>query len=398
METLTGVGASLLTLCAIATIAACSGTPPTSLTTPSPGAGAASASKAASFSGVTSTPAAPPVTASAGTAPSASPLATAKPRPFRPRRLSKPLNTFPTRASTETATPIDIDSIPLAAAVDTGTDASKFTLRRRDSTPKNCPPKTFPPKRITYSLDLHSIWPMLIQVGPVTLPDRSFLDGLHDTPALDRIPRSGQVPATWISVLRTKGEDAVDVTEFDGTYDTATSQGLADSKVRVRAPTLATDTSMYAYRRCVEHCDAPAADRAEELTLIGPSAVWVGSTEESTNHSVDHRTAFTRLTVPIHAGSATTLEIVAFDDDVIRFRKGRLPMIFGEVGKENQWTTFSLEIVWPEGMTSPSLTLFVSHGSGDTSALRNDVTSLFVVPGFASVSGCIGRDVFGSIQ
>ena len=398
MESLTSRGAPALGLCAIGVVVACSGVPPTSLAARSSGDGVAPASAAAASPAVASTIAAPSTTSSGSGAVSVSPRAPAKPRPFRPLRPSRPLNTFPTRATTETATPVDIDAIPLATAVDIGTDASKFTLRRLDSTPKNCPPKTWPPKRITYSLELHSIWPMLMQVGSVTLPDRSFLDGLHDTPALDRIPRSGQVPATWASVLRANGGDAVDVTELDGTYDVATSQGLADSKVRVRAPMLGTDTSIYAYRRCSEHCDGAAADRTEELTLIGPPAVWVGSTEESTNHSVDQRASFTRLTVPIHAGSATTLEIIAFDDDVVRFRKGRLPMIFGEVGKENQWTTFSLEIVWPEETTSPSLTAFVSHGSGDTSAIRNDLTSLFVVPGFAFVSGCIGRDVFGSIQ
>ncbi len=331
-------------------------------------------------------PASDGVATSTETAPAKRPL-----RPFRPRL---PVNSFPTRAATEQATSIDFDAIPTATAVALGVESSTFKLTALDLTPKNCPPHRRAHVRMTHSLALYASQPMLVQVGSVLLPNARFLDGLHETPVLDRLPDTGRVPATWLSLLRGTGEDAVDVTEFDGAYDAASSVGAADTKVQAHVPTLLPDSGIYAFRRCVKRCDGPAADRNEELTLIGPPAIWVGSSEASVDHSTDRRTPFTRITVPLRRGSSATLEIVAFDDDIVRFKKGLPPFMFGQVKKQDRWTTLSLEVVWQGESSSPDVDLYVGHASGETSTLRSDIDVLFVPLGLSFESGCRPDETF----
>ena len=307
-----------------------------------------------------------------------------KKRTFRSRPL-KPIGTFPARASTGEAVPIDLEAIPVATSVDVGTEGATFTLKRLDLTPR-CPPRSYAPSRITYSLAFFASSNVSMRIGSVTLPPRKFLDGFHETPALNQLPQKGSLPATWVALKRRPLEDTIDVTEMDGVYHVETSRGAAESKAEVRvAPIL--DDGLYAYRRCVSGCDTDS-QRTEELTLIGPPAAWAGSSEESIDHAFDVRTPFTRISVPLRRGSSGTLELVAFDDDVARFKKGLPPLVYAELGSKNRWTTYSLEVVWPAESSSPSLDVFVSHASGEVGWLRNDLSTVFVEPAVSPMSVC----------
>jgi hypothetical protein len=307
-----------------------------------------------------------------------------KKRTFRSRPL-KPIGSFPARASIGDATSIDFDAIPLATSVDVGTDAAKFVLKRLDLT-AHCPPRSYAPSRITYSLGLFALSSFSMRIGSVTLPARKFLDGFHEIPSLNQLPTSGLLPSTWVAIKRRPLEDGIDVTQLDGFYQAETSNGAARSKAEVRAPAIL-DERVYAYRKCVSGCDA-VGERTEELTLIGPPAVWAGSSEESIDHAFDVRTPFTRISVPLHRGSAATLEMVAFDDDVDRFKKSLPPLVHEEVGHTNRWTTFSLEIVWSQESASPNLNLFVSHASGEVAWLRPDIDAVFTEPSVSPMSTC----------
>jgi len=220
----------------------------------------------------------------------------------------------------------------------------------------------------------------------VTLPARKFLDGFHEIPALNQLPQRGIVPSTWVAIKRQPHDSAVDVTQMDGFYDAETSSGAARSKAIVHAPAIL-DEAVFAYRRCVSGCDA-GGERIEELTLIGPPAIWAGSSEESIDHAFDVRTPFTRISVPLRRGSAATLEMVALDDDIDRFKKSLPPLVHEEVGHTNRWTTVSLEIVWSQENESPSLNLFVSHASGEVAWLRTDVDTLLAEPSVSPMSTC----------
>ena len=305
------------------------------------------------------------------------------PKPPKPAApvLPNKLLTFPKRAATGDATAIDFDSLPIAKELPIGYEAAAFSLTR-DVLPHGCPPDEALEESTLDTLRLPSAKRFVLRIGSVTLPSTKLLDGGHFDPALDPILGVKKImPATWSALAPGREADAADVTDFEGTFDSASGRGVARSKSEARATSLV-DGVLYAYRRCTEYCVfAPATPaRREELTLIGPPAVWIGSSDETSRQALNRRAAFTRITAPLQVGSSATLVLVALDGDVASFAKGTAPVDTTTLGAEKSWTTFTLDLVWSEGSKEPTIQLFVGHTRGDPQTIRPDLASVFLGP------------------
>jgi hypothetical protein len=244
-------------------------------------------------------------------------------------------------------------------------------------------------ERVTWSTDLSARDTQVVRIGNITLPSAKMLDGAHDDYALEPLAAKAILPAGWTVLTGERAHDGVDVTDFRGSFDTASGRGLATSLAKTRA-TAIIDGVLYAFRRCVAHCESPigSSSRREEIALIGPPAVWTGSTAEADKQALDRRTPFTRVGAPLEIGSSATLELVAFDGDIARFENGLAPMELPTEQKDKTWTTYSLDVVWPLGNEKPSLNLYVAHSDGDPTTIRPDIASLYNEPEASPPSYC----------
>jgi hypothetical protein len=244
-------------------------------------------------------------------------------------------------------------------------------------------------ERVTWLTDLGASDTKLVRIGSITLPSAKLLDGAHEEYALGPLATKAVLPAGWIVLSSQRAHDGVDATAFDGSFDTASGRGQASSLAKVRA-TAIVDGVLYAFRRCTAHCADPvgSGSRREELTLIGPPAVWTGSTAETSKQALDRRTPFARVTSPLEMGSSATLELVVLDGDIGRFQRDLPPDDMAAMQKEKGWTTYSLDVVWPLGTEKPSLNLFVAHSEGNPTNIRPDITTLFAEPAPSSPSHC----------
>jgi len=314
------------------------------------------------------------------------------PKPPKPaaRVLPNKLLTYPTRPATGDGMAIDFDALPVAKELPIGYEAAAFSLTR-DVLPHGCPPDEALEESTLDTLRFPSGRPFVLRIGSVTLPSTKLLDGGHFDSALDAVLGVKKImPATWSALSPGRAADAVDVTDFEGTFDSASGRGVAQSKSEARA-TAVVDSVLYAYRRCTEYCVfAPGtAARREELTLIGPPAVWIGSTDETSRQALNRRAPFTRVTAPLQVGSSATLVLVALDGDVASFEKGTAPVDGTTLGAEKSWTTFTVDLVWPEGSKEPTIQLFVGHTRGDPQTIRPDLSSVFLGPETSPPPRCV---------
>jgi hypothetical protein len=240
------------------------------------------------------------------------------------------------------------------------------------------------PERISWLLDLAAPGPTVVRIGGVTLPEQRYLDGHYDVQSLDNpLAQSGHFPAAWTTLEHTGGR--ADVVQHFGVYDGDSRVASAQSELTARATPLV-DGVLYAFRRCSAHCDGKRGARDQELTLIAPPAVWAGTSDATVDHGIQFRAPFTAISTPVQPGSSATLEVVVLDSDIERFERGLDP--FEGAWKEMNWTTFSVEVVWPEASSTPSVTLFVSHGGGPPAHLRPDGQGPYTVPEVLAPAGC----------
>ena len=343
---------------------------------------------------------APPKAAMAPVSTAGAPGDRAKPeaadvtQPHARRRFSRgyPRFAIPPRSGMDEVTPVDWSALPIAHDSSVGTVGAAFTLHRVDLTP-SCRRGDYAEHLGSWAIDLSTALPLVIRIGGTTLPPSEFLDGNHDTDEILGTLMKGQVvAATWSALSPMRSRDHVDVTVFDGSFDPRTGRGAAQSKSSVRAMAVSDDV-LYAYRKCVSRCDEPVGspERDDEISLVGPPAVWIGSTAEPAAQHLNRRTPFTRLSAPIHPGSSATLSLTSFDDDIARFKGSFASAPFGPSVGDPQWTTFSLEAVWPAESPTPNVNLFVGHAKGDALVLRPDVGSLYDEPSALHPSPCRAR-------
>ena len=302
--------------------------------------------------------------------------------------LPSPIALYPARSLTDEPTPVDFESIPLANDLVASAPPPKFSLKRLDLSAGPCPPGSYATRRITWLLELAEAATTVVQIRGVTLPEHGYLDGTHDVPRLDDlVVGRGNAPAVWTTLERTGGR--ANVTEHVGVYDGESGVASAQSELTA-SPSALVDGVLYAFRRCSAHCNKKLGERDEAVTLIAPPAVWAGASDETVDHGVEFRAPFTAISTAVRPGSSATLEAVVLDSDVERFKRGLTR--FERAWEDKNWTTFSLEVVWPKASAAPSVTLFVSHGGGSPAHLRPDAQPTFPEPEVSPPARCVERN------
>lgn len=123
---------------------------------------------------------------------------------------------------------------------------------------------------------------------------------------------------------------------------------------------------VYAYRRCVEGCDAPygSAKRAEELGVVTSPALWISSSGWGSNGTLG-RDAFSRGYATIRPGATATIVVglPPANDALGPLRSENIT-----AADMDHADTFDIEVVWPEG-AEPTMTMFRGRASGTPALL-----------------------------
>lgn len=136
----------------------------------------------------------------------------------------------------------------------------------------------------------------------------------------------------------------------------------------IRAEKLETGTAealvpgrVYAYRRCVEGCDAPlgSAARVEEVGVVTSPAIWISSSGWGSNGARGKDT-FSRGFARVEVGATATIVVGLPPADAAQGLLRSTPTNEGA-------DTFDIEVTWTDGV--PELTLFEGHVEGSAAAL-----------------------------
>lgn len=257
---------------------------------------------------------------------------------------------------------INYESIPLMEEkpAQSSTAGTEFKLVRQDLTPK-CPSGMEPRRKITWQLKSAWTSPMVAKIDAFILPSLKLGSGQYEDPqqTLEAL-REYVGDAEWggfSSATATK--DAIDFSRFSGSFNKLTAQ--AKTMGSVHATALVSDT-LYAFRRCVSGCNAPLTSdsRVEEITMIGPPALWLGSSGALAEQKLQPDQAFTIVKAQVRPGGSASLQLMTWDEGVRQFHGGTPSMNPGQtlVGKKVQ--DYTLDVVWQSG-TTPDLTLYVNE-------------------------------------
>jgi hypothetical protein len=171
--------------------------------------------------------------------------------------------------------------------------------------------------------------------------------------------------AEWVAIDENgRSTDFVDVEHATGAFDGFEHAGTAMSRGSVRAEAIVPAT-IYAFRRCVEHCTAPLDNpsRIEILEMIGPPATWIGTTGAPSFDPVPSLADFSHVAAIVRPGRSASVTLVSARKTVRSFAN-KVPGVGPgggsegiSAGDETHDQTFTLELVWPEG-EAPQLTFF----------------------------------------
>ena len=152
---------------------------------------------------------------------------------------------------------------------------------------------------------------------------------------------------------------------YEGPFDPHACRAKASRAWRVAAPKLAVG-GVFAFRAKDGACSPVSrllVGHEERLEVVGPRALWLGSSDPHSIHREEIDGSFSRLTIPVWPGGAGSAVLDVIGSEI------RTP---GEVlGAPNGTSVFSysFEVVWPERETAPSATAFVSGLSGDAQSM-----------------------------
>ncbi len=180
------------------------------------------------------------------------------------------------------------------------------------------------------------------------------------------------VPFEWTVVDEAnRDRKSASITHADGTLDVTRLVATIDRAGTVDAIALEPGL-VYAFRRCDAHCDAPLTDpaRVEEVTIVGPPALWVGTSASTERQNTAHDSAFSDVSALVRAGSSMSISMLVSRESLSTFRKSDEPK--DKTASDDAWVarpeSFSLEVVWPLG-DAPNVTFF----RGALGALDQDV-------------------------
>ncbi len=286
----------------------------------------------------------------------------------------------PKRSVSKEVTTIDYDAIPILDGKNARPDekaALAFT-RRRDVT-ETCSEgygleRWFvPPSAPFLGASAH----LRVAGAHVALVGRELIDdgGVLATSVTLKKP----VAFEWTTVDEAKRErDRVPIAHADGTFDGSRLVARIDRAGTVDAMAIVPGL-VYAFRRCDAHCDAPLTDRdrVEEVTIVGPPALWVGTSASSERQSTADDGAYSDVSASVRPGSSMSLSMLVSRERVAAFRKSDDKS--DKSASDDKWIarpeSFSLEVVWPVG-EAPSATFF----RGALGALDQDVEGPRVAP------------------
>ncbi|MFO0611814.1 MAG: hypothetical protein U0414_04440 [Polyangiaceae bacterium] len=274
------------------------------------------------------------------------------------------------RSEVSKSVAINYESIPLMEEK-TPTSSSlgaEFKLVRQDQTPK-CPAGMEPRRKVTWQLKSSWTSPMVAKIDSFVLPSLKLGNGQYEDPqqTLETL-REYVGDAEWGGfTTSTATKDAIDYSRFSGSFDRLSAK--AKTMGSVHAPALVSDT-LYAFRRCVSGCNAPLTSdqRVEEVTLIGPPALWLGSSGALAEQKLQPDQAFTIVKSLVRPGGSASLQLMTWDDGVRQFHGGAPSANPGQqlVGKKVQ--DYTLDIVWQSSST-PDVTLYINESDATAEQL-----------------------------
>ncbi|MFO0612206.1 MAG: hypothetical protein U0414_06450 [Polyangiaceae bacterium] len=262
------------------------------------------------------------------------------------------------------ATAIEYAALPLMADESqcSGTDAGtgtarscandRFTLSRR-SVHETC-------SRIgqlihydTWSLtglDAHSrVW---IEGAPVLSLDRLIAGTYEDSVGqFEALSSRAPASADWMTVQIPPGE-SMRIARCAGVFDGGALTARAVWKQSVQAKAIL-PRRVFVFRACEEGCDRPLDDprRVEVIRLLAPRAQWVGTGGDAKEAVIPRGQSFTLLETHVRPGASSMLEVVYDRESAASF--GAL----SDPQAEPELTSFTLDIVWPEGQ-APTATAY----------------------------------------
>ncbi len=304
----------------------------------------------------------------------------------------------PTRATLEKLKAIDWTILPEASPVDlaTSADGASFEIVGRDVTSKTCSAGLVGAFKVGFFVEGIDRRSAVFRLGDSVLPRRDLVtnrldDGagtLTSNMAAMRSPSATQIApgdglhAVWIAIdERARSDTSVDVERFEGSFAPSTLRGHATRAFAARAVAVLPST-LYAFRRCETGCDAPldSPTRVEDVELVGPPPLWLGTTGATQPQLVGTNEAFSDVSARVEPGSSASLSIVTTDEAIAQFRKEpwssqKVPTI----------VTFSIEIVWPR-TGDAEIDLFSGRIKGNPA----DVPAATYTPG-GSDPDCVPR-------
>jgi|JI10StandDraft_1071094.scaffolds.fasta_scaffold37579_3 hypothetical protein len=264
---------------------------------------------------------------------------------------------------------INYESIPLMEdkTPTSSVAGSEFKLVRQDLTPK-CPQGMEPRRKVTWQLKSGWSSPLVAKIDAFVLPSLKLGNGQYEDPQqqLETL-REYVGDAEWGGFLSsTATKDSIDYSRFSGSFDKLNAK--AKTMGTVKATALVSDT-LYAFRRCVSGCNAPLTSdqRVEEVTIIGPPALWLGSSGGLAEQKLQPDQAFTIVKSLVRPGGSASLQLMTWDDGVRMFHGGT-PSMNGQalVGKKVQ--DYTIDVVWQSNST-PDLTLYINESDATAEQL-----------------------------
>jgi len=294
-----------------------------------------------------------------------------EPEPTQKIQINTYRGSIPAASRSEVSKSVAIayDSIPLMdeKPATTSASGSEFKLVRQDLTPK-CPAGMEPRRKITWQLKTSWSSPMVAKIDSFLLPSLKLGNGQYEDPqqTLETL-REYVGDAEWGGFQSsTATKDSIDFVRFSGSFDRLNAK--AKTIGTVHATALVSDT-LYAFRRCVSGCTGPVTSdsRVEEVTLVGPPALWLGSSGALAEQKLQPDQAFTIVKATVRPGGSASLQLMTWDDGVKMFHGGSMNQNPQQlVGKKVQ--DYTLDVVWPTASV-PDITLYVNESDATAEQL-----------------------------
>lgn len=175
---------------------------------------------------------------------------------------------------------------------------------------------------------------------------------------------------------RSRTSDHLDYLRAVGALDATTCRPHAEQVGRVRASALLAST-LYAFRICVEACDASlgASGRVERLVVIGPPASWIGSTTETERQSPPPSPWSSTIDVEVKPGISASLVF-----DVSASSLHGFELRHRDEVTSPHVTFYSIDVVWPRQQGEPSALLTIATMAASPVQVRPEKSEIIELP------------------